>query len=98
MKTHAQDILDQHVSEKLDTLEIMIDDSNQKNMIRLYRDFSKMGLKPDVVDRDGVYYMVANISSKIPSNVIDISMRKRRKAEVINLQEFKAKKLGKLTI
>jgi hypothetical protein len=87
----AEEILNKHIDAHLKEIEILITDGNRRDILPLYRDYHKMGFSPNVEERNGQHYLVANISSAQKSNVIDISVRKNQ-SQVIEV-DFSERKV-----
>lgn len=87
----AEKILKDHLKANLGEIEILITESNRKEILPLYRDYTKMGFSPNVIEKRGEFYLVADVSSQLKSNVVDISLGRKR-ARVIEV-DFESKKV-----
>lgn len=78
----ANSILKRHIEANLDSIEILITEKNRGHMLRLYRDYTRMNLNPNIEERSGFFYMVIDIKSKKSGKIIDIQNMKNNIIEV----------------
>ena len=96
MEKKAEVILNKHVDANLNEIEMLVTDENRRDIFKMYRDYLKMGLSPNIEERNNQYYLITDIRSKLTSskNVIDISIKKSRMAQVIEV-DFESREVVK---